>query len=177
MQPLAIADQSYSQSYTNLSRSISLTILNQSEYEVSIEMITPRDPNLIISPMNLQQVTPRIFISHNRLFDLYYVNITSSLAISVHFEIHPLNINIGYLFIYKFDSSPLLNSSVNQIDDWILFCPTMTNDSIDTYFINNKKNSWSSINYFWITRIKFIRDHQCLYQFFIDYSTYYKPKI
>jgi hypothetical protein len=132
MQPLASADQSSSQSNTNLSRSISLTILDRNGNEVSmqtdlthpIELIIPRDPSVVIPSMTLQNVTSLNSTPHNLLFNLHFVNITNPLAISVHFEIQPLNTNIGYLFIYKFDSSPILNSSVNQIDGWTLLCPS-----------------------------------------------------
>ena len=127
MHPLASADQS--QSNTNLSRSISFAILDPNGNEVSvrtkssnpIELIIPRDPNVIIPPMNMQNV---LSTPHQQLFNLHYVNITSTLPISVHLEIHPLNRSIGYLFIYKFDGIPQLNSSINQTDGWTLFCPS-----------------------------------------------------
>jgi hypothetical protein len=132
MQPLAAADQSGSQLNTNLSRSISLSILDENLNEISIqtnlndsiEIVIPRDPNLIISSMYLQNVISTNFTLHNQLFNLHYVNISSTYAISVHFEIRSLNSNLGYLFIYKFDSSPQLNSSIDQIDGWTLFCPS-----------------------------------------------------
>jgi len=132
MQPLAVADQSGSQLNTNLSRSISLLILDQNLNEVSIqtnlndsiEIIIPHDPNLIISSMYLQNVISTNFTFHNQLFNLHFINISSTYAISVHFEIRSLNSNLGYLFIYKFDSSPQLNSSIDQIDGWTLFCPS-----------------------------------------------------
>jgi len=106
--------------------------------------------------MNLQNVTSLNSTPHSQLFNLQFVNITNPLAISVHFEILPLNTNLGYLFIYKFDNSPILNSSMNQIDGWTLFCPLsefyfsyfiyqiflnidLTNESIYTYFIDNQK--------------------------------------
>ncbi len=131
MQPLASADQSSSQSGTNLSRSISLTILDQNAAEVliqtnltnPIELMIPRDPNVVVPSMTLENVTSFNATPHNQLFNLHYVGITNSLPESVHFEIHPLNTSLGYLFIYKFDSSPILNSSINQIDGWTLFCP------------------------------------------------------
>jgi hypothetical protein len=125
MQPLASADQSKSTSNTNLSRSISFSILDQNGNEVSIEtnstnpieLIIPRDPNLMISSMILQNVTST---PHQQLFNFHYVNITSTLPISVHFEIHPLDATIGYFLIYKFDGTPQLN----QMDGWTLFCPS-----------------------------------------------------
>jgi hypothetical protein len=125
MQPLASADQSNSQSNTNLSRSISFSILDQNGNEVlietnssnPIELIIPRDPSLIIPSMILQNVTST---PHYQLFNLHYVNITSTLPISVHLEIHPLDATIGYLLIYKFDGIP----QSNQSDGWTLFCPS-----------------------------------------------------
>ncbi len=64
MQPLASADQSKFQSNTNLSRSMSLTILNENGDEVlietnfthPIELIIPRDPTFTLPPMSLQNV-------------------------------------------------------------------------------------------------------------------------
>jgi hypothetical protein len=106
-------------SNTNLSRSISLTIFDRNENEIalttnlsqSIEIIIPRDSNLIIPSMILQNVASSLNSTpHNQLFRFSYVNITSILPISVHLEIHPLNSNLAYLFIYKFDQLPQLNS-------------------------------------------------------------------
>jgi hypothetical protein len=132
VQPLASFGNSAFQSNTNLSRSISLSLFDHNGNEMSIqtnldhpiELMIPRDPNLEIPSMILQNVTSLNSTPHNLLFNLDFINITNPLAISVHFEIHTLNISLGYLFIYKFDNSPILNSSVNQIDGWTLFCPS-----------------------------------------------------
>ncbi|CAF1124779.1 unnamed protein product [Adineta steineri] len=133
---------------TNLSRSVSLSIIDQNGNEVSfeahqnnpIQLIIPRDPNLIIPSMYLQNVTSINSTNNNLLFNYHYINITSSLPISVHFEIHSLNTNLSYLFIYKFDQTPLLNSSINLIDGWTMFCPfNLTNDDIYRYFIDNQQ--------------------------------------
>jgi hypothetical protein len=132
VQPLAAYGDSSSQSNTNLSRSISLSILDKNGHEVSIEtnnthpieVIISRDPSLVLPSMTLQNVTTLNSTPHHQLFNLHFINITNSLPVSVHFEIHSLNISLGYLFIYKFDSSPLLNSSINQTDGWTLFCPS-----------------------------------------------------
>jgi hypothetical protein len=132
VQPLASFGNANSQSNTNLSRLISLSLFDhlgneipiQTTLENPIKLIIPRDPNLIIPSMSLQNATASNAAPHNQLFNLHFIDISNSLPISVHFEMHPLNINLGYLFIYKFDSSPILNSSVNQIDGWTLFCPS-----------------------------------------------------
>jgi hypothetical protein len=131
MEPLASFGNSKLPSKTNLSTSVSLSILDSNGNEVSvqtslsapIEIIIPRDPNLIIPAMTLQNVTSMNSTPHQQLFHLHYMNITSSLPLSIHFEIQPLNSTLAYLFIYRFDQAPLLNSSVNLIDGWTLFCP------------------------------------------------------
>ncbi|CAF0846743.1 unnamed protein product [Adineta steineri] len=133
---------------TNLSRSISLSIIDQNGNEISfkanennsIKLIIPRDPNVLIPSMYLQNVTLINSTINNLLFNYHYINITSSLPISVHFEIHSLNRSLAYLFIYKFDQTPQLNSSINLIDGWTIFCPfSLTNDDIYRYFIDNQQ--------------------------------------
>ncbi len=148
MEPLASFGNARYQSNTNLSRSISLSILNQNGNEIpietninnSIEIIIPRDPNIIIPLMIIQNVTSMNSTPHHQLYHLHYINITTILPVSVHIEIRPWDTNLAYLFIYKFDNIPQLNSSINQIDGWTLFCPpNLTNDSLYIYFINNQR--------------------------------------
>ncbi|CAF3807836.1 unnamed protein product [Rotaria sp. Silwood1] len=150
MEPLASYGNSKTQSNTNLSTSISLSILDRNGSQVSIQtsendpirIIIPRDPNVIIPPMNLQNVTSINSTIHNLLFNFHYLNITSSLSISIHIEMHPLNSSLAYLFIYKFDQTPQLNSSINSINGWTLFCPSnLSNESMYTYFIDNQQTS------------------------------------
>ena len=76
--------------------------------------------------MSLQNVTSSNSIPHNLLFNLHHINLiqTNNLTVSVHIEMQPLNLSLGYLFIYRFDQSPQLNSSINHIDGWSLFCPS-----------------------------------------------------
>jgi hypothetical protein len=141
MEPLASFGNSNIQSNTNLSTSISLSMLEQNGNEIlfqtnSMRFIIPRDPNIIIPSMNLQNVTS----IHNVLFYFHYINITSSLPISIHIEMNPLNTSLAYLFIYKFDQIPQLNNSINIIDGWTIFCPSiLTNENIYKYFLNNEQ--------------------------------------
>ncbi|CAF1188688.1 unnamed protein product, partial [Adineta ricciae] len=147
VQPLAPADQS--RSYTNLSRTISLSILDRNGNELSYptssnnpyRFVIPRDSNLILPSMVSQNVTSMNSIQQDLLFNLHYVDLSQSngVSVSVHIEMKPLNPSLGYLLIYKFDSSPVLNSSMSQIDKWSLFCPSnLTSDNMYTYFINNQ---------------------------------------
>jgi hypothetical protein len=128
MQALAPFGASQSQANTNMSTTISLTVLDQYGNEIPIqatddqpiEFFIPRDPNLILPDMILQNVT-----SSEELFNLSLNQflINKNLTISLHFELRPLNISLGYLFLYKFDKTPQLNRAKNNIDDWDLFCP------------------------------------------------------
>ena len=161
MQPLAPAGDCPN---TYLSRSLSLSIYDQNGNEVpiqstgnqSIEIIIPRDPNFVIPLMTLQNVTSSSSSPHHQLFNLHFVNITSKLSISIHFEMLPHKKNLAYLLIYKFDGSPQLNSSISVIDGWSLLCPSssyslsirstslmfhldLSNQSIYTYFLDNQR--------------------------------------
>jgi hypothetical protein len=107
-----------------MSTTISLAIFDQYENEIPIyatdiqpiEFFIPRDSNLILPDMKLQNVTSK---SSEELFylDLNQFLTNKNLTISLHFELRPLNINLGYLFIYKFDKPPQLNDTDNY------FCP------------------------------------------------------
>jgi len=115
---------------TNVSRSISFSLFDSDGKEISvdypIEIFIPRDPNRILPPMILQNVT-----SCQQLFNFHYVNITTILSISVHIEIEPLNSSVGYLLIYKFDKIPQLN----EIDGWTVFCPS----NFHSFFVDNEQ--------------------------------------
>jgi len=136
MQPLALSDSTGLRSNTNLSTSISLTILDRNGNEISIdttvdqpiELIIPRDSNLIVPSMTLQNVTSMNITPHNLLFNLHFIKMpqtqwNNNRTVSLIFEMQPLNKNLGYLLIYRFDNLPQLNSSINQIDGWSLLCP------------------------------------------------------
>ncbi|UJR17607.1 hypothetical protein I4U23_004503, partial [Adineta vaga] len=150
IQPLASAGDSPSQTNTNLSLSNSFSILDTNGHEIPIsatidqliELIIPRDPNIIIPPMALQNVT--LLNTHNRSFHLHYNNLTqnNNLTISFHIEIHPLNASISYLFIYNFDDVPQLNQSIDLMDGWSVFCPLESKkDNTFTYFLDNQRVS------------------------------------
>jgi len=143
VEPLAVFGQSESSSNTNLSTSVSFSIVDQNGKPISIktketnpiEIFIPRDPNLQIPSMILQNVTN--LTQHKQLFNLHYSNITNPLSVSVHFEFRSLNLSPCYLLIYKFDGIPQLNSSLNQIDGWTTICPS--NQNISTFFIDNQQ--------------------------------------
>lgn len=101
-------------SNTNLSTMIFLTILDRNGNEIPfqaqkqnpIRIIIPRDPNLVIPPMIYHNVSSFNSTPHNQTFHYHFVNITSLLQISIHIEFQPLDLNVSYLLIYKFDQFP-----------------------------------------------------------------------
>ena len=122
---------------TNVSRSISFSLFDSNGKEISldypIQIFIPRDPNRIIPPMILQNITSSTL--HQQLFNLHYVNITTILSISVHIEIEPANFSVAYLLIYKFDQIPQLNQSIYQIDGWSILCPK----NFHLFYVDNEK--------------------------------------
>ena len=134
---MAPSDPSQLKSNTNLSRSISLTILDRQSREIPvqssandrIELVIPRDPYLVVPPMALQNVTPSNQSAHRQIYNLHFINLTRSKwnenrTVALLIELGFLDVNIGYFVIYRFDQSPQLNSSINQIDGWRFLCPS-----------------------------------------------------
>ncbi|UJR08983.1 hypothetical protein I4U23_013233 [Adineta vaga] len=161
VQSLALSDDNGLISNTNLSRSISLTILDHNGNEIPIttdlndriELIIPRDPNLQIPSMTLQNVTTSngntssssSSSSHNQMFNLHFVKYAQSRwnnnrSVALMFEMKPLNESIGYLLIYRFDQSPQLNNSISLLDGWTYLCPSnLTSNKLYEYFLNNQQ--------------------------------------
>jgi hypothetical protein len=124
------------QTNLNLSNLLSITFFDDNNQEISvqttvnnsIEFFIPRDVNLIVPPMVMQNVSSLIVnpLINNRQFNLHFINITqsnSNMSISIHLQMRSLNNSLGYMLIYKFDSIPQLNSSLNNIDGWSMLCP------------------------------------------------------
>ena len=113
MEPLAIYGRSQIESNTNLSRSLSISILDEKGNEVpfetnsdSIEFFIPRDPNLRI---------PRMILTNETFHSL---NLTTDLPISIHFEIKA---NFSYRFVYKFDKQSILTNSIQVNQSYFTF--------------------------------------------------------
>jgi hypothetical protein len=136
VQPLAPADSSPLEIHNNLSRSVSLSVLDRQGNELAMrttstthpfQFIIPRDPNTFVPPMIVQNVTSMNNDAHRLIFNLHYLAVpfTSPFVTdSIHVEMQPLKISRAYLFIYRFDTAPQMNSSVRQIDGWSLLCPS-----------------------------------------------------
>ncbi|CAM4787932.1 unnamed protein product [Rotaria magnacalcarata] len=152
VQPLALAGISQSRAYTNFSASISLSVLNRNgsvipirnNTEDPIEFIIPRDSNFRVPTMNLQNVTSTKN-TENQSFYLHYVNITQAnknLSMSLHFEMRPLDKDLAYLFIYRFDRPSQRNSLVDHTDGSALWCPfDLAKNGYYSLFIDNHRTT------------------------------------
>jgi hypothetical protein len=105
------------------------TTLSVNNLPSPIEIIIPRDANLLLPSMTLENITGQnqsTTANNNRQFTLYYVNVTSpapSLTLSATFEFKSDNSALGFMVIFRFDGIPILNSSMNQTDGYRVFCP------------------------------------------------------
>ncbi|CAF0742236.1 unnamed protein product [Didymodactylos carnosus] len=174
MLPLALAGQNGRLiTNTNLSTSVSLTLSDEtgttisiSNLSVLIEIIIPREQNLSPSPMTYQNVTSITALqtssaNNNKQFFLHYTNITPSninQTLSVSFEMQPVNLNLGYMLIMKFDGIPTLNSTKNMTDGWSILCPTnlilsATDGLIYSYFIDNTRTKDHLLAFFGIREL------------------------
>jgi len=125
MQPLAPMGTSKSHANTNMSTMISLTVFDEYDKEIPIhvsvdkpiEFFIPRDPNVFVPLMKLQNgISERPFNFYQ--IDMKQFLINSNLTVSLHFEIQPSNTSMKYLFIYTFDDTPRLNDH----DKWSAEC-------------------------------------------------------
>jgi hypothetical protein len=150
MQPLASLGKSNSNAKTNLSTSISFSLLYQNGSDIPIngsldepfEFIIPRDPNAMTSSIRWEYISSQN--GTNQSFNLHSVNIPrdGNLSVSLHFEIRPVNASVAYWFIYKFEGAPQVNSSIKLIDGWSLLCPS------SMCFLYTKTNIFKCVTFF-----------------------------
>ncbi|CAF0739918.1 unnamed protein product [Adineta ricciae] len=143
IQPLAPIGTSTSHANSNMSTAMSLTLFQSNNVEVPfttssdqpIEFFIPRDQNLLIPPLIAQNITSN-FTFHYIDLNKYVTN--SNLTVSLHFEVQPMDLNLSYLFIYRFEQS--YPTSVNR--RWSTLCPlNVTNENIHTYFLDNRQTA------------------------------------
>lgn len=131
VQPLAVAGSDEFNANTSFSRMISVSVFHENGTEINIannttnmiEIIIPRDPSMKIQDMTLKNLTS--MNSNGQQYYLYRIDIpqsNSNGSVSLHFEMRPENQSLNYLFIFKFDGEPKLNTNIRDIDDWYLFC-------------------------------------------------------
>ena len=117
-------------------------------------MIIPRDPSVVIPGMFLQNVTrgdTNDTSDDCRFFKYHQVQLKE--MSSIHLEVHPLNINLSYLFVYHFDPSLqhtdgwTIFSTESNSKDLLLLLPSFwsvvdhTDDHTYRYFLDNEQTA------------------------------------
>ena len=111
-----------------VSNSVGLTFYDNNLDEIKIfntqspiDLIIQRDVNL--PPFTYQYVNVTQLQDFNENFILpISIKLTSKKA-SLHIEIKPLNLNIGYMVVFKLGYLPIVNSKINDFTSLKIFCP------------------------------------------------------
>ena len=117
---------------TNIGKSQSISVSfsenNGNEVEIRnsgrlIDIWVSRDVN--IPRPNVTYVNSSEHINNNTESDLFPIGITTSiLNSSIHVELLPVNVSVGYLFLLKFNMRPKINETFQSYHHWKLFCPS-----------------------------------------------------
>ena len=100
-----------------------------SQIKSPIDMIIPRDKS--VSNYSFQYVNATYLDFLDGSFFLQNTfNITTTNA-SIHIELMPMNISIGYLIVFKLGHLPIINISYTDFDSFKIICPSKKN-----YFIS-----------------------------------------
>jgi hypothetical protein len=132
-----------------LSKSVSFSLYDEDKNEIPInnlvnpiEFWIPKDPNMNQEPFKLVDVLNSTIIVHNGTFvnttnstsanyslnfndDGFYLNgiKLNGTNISLHIQIKPENISIGFLVLAKFGDNPILKIGKRDYSYYDLFCP------------------------------------------------------
>lgn len=132
-----------------------MSIFDENEKEMKVrinrdhrmEFFIPRDPNLLLPEMFLQNVIEKI--ETNLHFNYHLVEFPSTnpnLTFALHLELHPIDAkNISYLIIYQFDSPP------RDHDHASLFCPqgqlNLLSSSFDHSFTADRNTEGNYVHF------------------------------
>lgn len=121
---MSIADFYQTASFTNVSRSSSITVFDENLHplkleDYQIEFFIPRDPTLPLPPFQSQNITATEHAFHYRFINLKHLD--RRLNYSVHLEMMPDDDDLSYLLLYKFNAKALF-TSIDTIDGWTFFC-------------------------------------------------------
>ena len=117
------------ESFIGFSSSIGLSFYDENinEIEISnapnpIEIVISRDPSVSQNKYQYVNVS-QIKLTSGSYFLLNGFKIKSTNA-SIHIELKPLNLSIGYLLVMKKGYSPIVNSTYSDYDSFKLMCPS-----------------------------------------------------
>lgn len=140
------------ESFIGFSYGMSLSFLDQNGNEIPvkntlepIQMFIPRDPNLLDNEYMLVNVSSNSTLVRNNSQILPNAFVVYPTNASLHIQIKPENLSVGYLALVKFGSSPILDSLTKMYDFWQLLCPNSTSDFYQVY-----DKSTNTTDYFYL---------------------------
>jgi hypothetical protein len=113
-----------------LSHSLSVSLSDNKGNEIKIknsskliDIWIPRDFNYIKNVAQFVNITNLLNNETNRqLFPIGFNK--STVNSSIHVELSPVKISIGYLVLLKLNMTPRINSTFQDYDYWKMFCPS-----------------------------------------------------
>ena len=85
-----------------------------------IDMQIPRDTNIlsyyVVNATKIKFLPPQFFITN--VFSITANNV------SIHIELKPMNLSVGYLFILKLGNVPIINATYADFTSSRIFCPS-----------------------------------------------------
>ena len=132
--PMAVSGHNgNNETLIGMSYSLGLTFYDQNNDEIPvvktqkpIDIVVQRDKNLEIDPFQYVNATG-IGISPGSYFLPNGFSIVTNNA-SIHIELKPLSINIGYLIVLKYGYTPIVNLTFTDYSTFKLFCPSNLKD-------------------------------------------------
>jgi len=117
------------ESLIGMSSSIGLSFYDENSNEIEIlQTKTPidiriqRDPSTVNYPFYYVNATNIGFLPGTYLLQNYFKIITKNA--SLHIELKPVNMMIGYLLVLKLGYMPIVNSTSADYTSFQLFCPS-----------------------------------------------------
>ena len=121
-----------------MSHSLGLTFYDQNNNEIPviktqkpIDIVIQRDKNLEVYPYQYVNATGLAILEGSHFLN-NGISIATNNA-SLHIELKPLNISIGYLIILKYGYTPIINSTFADYSMAKLFCPSKYKKSFNFY--------------------------------------------
>jgi hypothetical protein len=117
------------ESFIGFSSSIGLSFNDENINEIDIsnapnpiDIVITRDPSVSQNKYQYVNVS-QIKLTSGSYFLLNGFKIKSTNA-SIHIELKPLNLSLGYLLVMKKGFSPIVNSTYSDYDSYMLMCPS-----------------------------------------------------
>jgi hypothetical protein len=117
------------ESLIGMSSSIGLSFYDENSNEIEIlQSKTPidiriqRDPSTVSYPFYYVNASNIGFLSGTYLLQNYFKIVTKNA--SLHIELKPVNMMIGYLLVLKLGYMPIVNSTSADYSSFQLFCPS-----------------------------------------------------